>query len=208
MSPVQLRLARLSLVRMTPLFKYHKKTFILVGILVCQISCDTQTPLFINAAYIDLTENLPDECIAQTKDAIILCQSLKFLPTRLRRKEIFRRTDASTLATESCFLLTMLNNEGNLSFSAWFPNQVSVQKQVCEPSFTLKEPKLMKVSFQKCEFVGLLVQLSNVLSFMYFFLNSSYHKLSSFNSLKSHLLNKHLFCISKLCMPNPPWIFG
>ena len=173
MSPVQLRLARLSLVRMTPLFKYHKKTFILVGILVCQISCDTLTPLFINAAYIDLTENLPDECIAQTKvslspckytsckDATILCQSLKFLPTRLRRKEIFRGTDASTLATESCFLLTMLNNEGNLSFSGWFPNQVSVQKQVCEPSFTLKEPKLMKVSltfispFQKCESVGL-----------------------------------------------------
>jgi hypothetical protein len=66
-SLVQLRLARLTLVKMTPLFKYHKKTFILIGVLICQISCDTLIPLFVNATYIVLTENLSDERSAQTK---------------------------------------------------------------------------------------------------------------------------------------------
>jgi hypothetical protein len=52
------------------------------------------------------------------------------------------------------------------------------------------------------------VQLPRVLSFIYLFLNSSCHMPSSFNSLKSHLLNKHLFYMSKLCIPKPPWTFG
>jgi hypothetical protein len=37
---------------------------------------------------------------------------------------MFSGTEASTVATESCFLLTILNNEENLSFNGWFPNQV------------------------------------------------------------------------------------
>jgi hypothetical protein len=80
------------LVKITPLFKYHKNIFILDGILICHKSYDTLTPLLISVTYIDLTENVPDECNAQTntslspykftscKDAIILCQSLRFLP--------------------------------------------------------------------------------------------------------------------------------
>ena len=127
LSPFQLRWARLSLVKMTPLFRYHKNILILVVILICHKSCDTLTPLLINAAYKDLTEKLPDECNVQIKtslssckftscrDATILCQSLRFRPARLRRKEMFSGTDASIFATESCFLLTMLNNAGNLS---------------------------------------------------------------------------------------------
>ena len=129
MSPFQLRRARLSLVRTTPLFRYHKNIFILVGILICHKSCDTLTPLLINAAYIDFIEYLSDECSPQTKaslspykftscnEARILCQSLRFVPTRLRWKEMFSGTEAITVATESCFLLTILNNEGNLSFN-------------------------------------------------------------------------------------------
>jgi hypothetical protein len=91
---------------------------------------------------------------------------------------------------------------------------LSIQKRVWDPSFTLNEPKLMKVSltfispFQKWEYVGLLLQLPIVLSFIYLFFNYSCHMPSSFKSLKSHLLNKHLFWISKLCMPRPSWIFG
>jgi hypothetical protein len=106
----------------------------------------------------DLTEKLPDECKAQTNvslspskftsctEATILSQSLKFLPTKLRRKEMLSGTEASTLATESYFLLIILNNAGNLSFSGWLPNQASIQKRVCDLSFTLNEPKPMKVS--------------------------------------------------------------
>jgi hypothetical protein len=67
-SPFQIRLTRLSLVKITPFFRYHKNIFIFVGTLICQISCDIITPLLINAAaYMDLTEKLPDECNAQTK---------------------------------------------------------------------------------------------------------------------------------------------
>ena len=104
---------------------------------MCHKSCDTLTPLLINAAYMDLTEKLPDECSAQTKaslssckftsckEATILCQSLRFVPTKFRRKEIFSEDELRTCATESCFLLTILNNAGNLSLRGLFPNQVS-----------------------------------------------------------------------------------
>jgi hypothetical protein len=91
---------------------------------------------------------------------------------------------------------------------------VSIQKWVCDLSFTLNEPKDIKLSltfispFKKWESVGLLVQLPRVLSFIYLFLNNSCHKPSSSSNLKSHLLNRHLFYKSKLCMPKPPCVFG
>jgi hypothetical protein len=40
------------------------------------------------------------------------------------------------------------------------------------------------------------------------FLISSCHMPSSLQSLKSHLLKRHLFCISKFCTPKPPLSFG
>jgi hypothetical protein len=98
--------------------------------------------LLINAAYMDFTVKLPDAFKPQTKtslcstklttckEATILCQTLKFAPTKFRRKEIFSGTELSTCATQSCFLLTILNNEGNLSLSGLFPNQVSNQNLV------------------------------------------------------------------------------
>ena len=158
MSPFQFRRARLSLVKITPFYRCHKNIFILVGTLMCHKSCDTLTPLLINATYMDLTEKLPDECSAQTKaslssckftsckEATILCQSLRFAPTKFRRKEIFSADELRTYATESCFLLKILNNAGNLSLRGLFPNQVSTQNRVCDPSFTLNEPKPIKVS--------------------------------------------------------------
>ena len=146
-------------------------------------------PLLINAAYMDFTEKLQDECNVQTKISLssckftckeltILCQSLRFAPTKFRRKEIFSGDELSTCATESCFLLTILNNAGNLSFRGLFPTQVSNQNRVCDPSFTLNEPNPIKMSltfirlFQKCECVGFLTQLPRVLSFIYLFLKS------------------------------------
>ena len=226
MSLFQLRRARLSFVRITPLFKYHKNIFIFVGTLICHISCSTLTPFLINAAYIELTEKLPDKCKDQTKtslssckftsyrEATILCQSCRFLPAKLRRKEMFKGTAARTLATEACFLLSILNNEENLVLSGWLSSQVSIQKRVCEPSLTLNDPNPMKVSltfirpFQKWESVGFLEQLPMVLCFRYLFRKRYCHNPSSFINLKSHLLNKHLFCTSKFCMPRPSCILG
>jgi len=60
LSPCQLRRAKLSLVRITPLFKYHMKILIFIGSFVCQTSSDTLTSLLIKAAYIDLTEKTPE----------------------------------------------------------------------------------------------------------------------------------------------------
>jgi hypothetical protein len=111
-------------------------------------------------------------------------------------------------------LLTILNNEGNLSLSGLSPNQVSYQNLVWDPSFNLKEPSSIKESlmfiklFQKWESVGFLTQLPKVLSLIYLFISNSYHMPSSFNNLYSHLLNKHLFWISKFWIPRPPWSLG
>ena len=125
-----------------PLFKYHMKIFILIGNLICQISCDTRTPLLINAAYMDLTVNEPEACKPQTKtslcssrfnsciEATILSQARWFAPTKFLRKEIFSGFDSNTFATESCCLLTILNNAGNLSFNGLSPSQVSYQNLV------------------------------------------------------------------------------
>jgi hypothetical protein len=103
------------LVKITPLFKYHKNIFILEGILICHKSCDTLTPFLISAAYMDLTEKVPDECNPQTntsfspykfifcKEATIRCQSLRFLPTKLRRKEMFSGTEEVPLPQNPAF---------------------------------------------------------------------------------------------------------
>jgi hypothetical protein len=225
-SPFQLHRARLSFVKITPLFRYHKNIFILVGILICHISYDTLTPLLINAVYINLIEKLPDECKAQIKaslspckftsciEATILSQSLRFLPTKLRRKEMFNGTDASTLATESYFLLTILNNAGNFIFQ-WLVTQPSVHPKTSlwsvfdfEGSKTPESIFNIHLAFPEVRICGFLVRLARVLSFMYLLLNSSCHSSSSFNNLKIHLLNKHLFCNSKFCIPKPLWIFG
>jgi hypothetical protein len=96
-SPFQCRLTRLSLVKITPFFRYPKNIFIFEGTLICHISCDTLTPLLINVAYMELTEKFPDECNAHRKTSLssckftsckevtIMCQFLIFIPTKFRR---------------------------------------------------------------------------------------------------------------------------
>jgi hypothetical protein len=123
-------------VRSTPLFKYHMKTFIFIGSFVCQISCDTLTPLLINAAYIDLTVKTPEAFKPQInssfsyskltccKEATIRCQFVKFTPTGFLRKEIFSTGELITVAIESCFLLTILNNVRNLTLRGLLPSQI------------------------------------------------------------------------------------
>jgi hypothetical protein len=59
--PCQLRLTRLSLVRITPLRRYQAKTFVFNGIFIDQIFVFLKTGVsdWINALYIESTENLP-----------------------------------------------------------------------------------------------------------------------------------------------------
>jgi hypothetical protein len=59
---------------------------------------------------------------------------------------MFSKGELITIAIESCFLLTILNNAGNLSLRGLLPSQVSTQNLVCDPSFTLKCPNFMKES--------------------------------------------------------------
>ena len=48
----------------------------------------------------------------------------------------------------------------------------------------------------------------NVLFLRYLFRNKSCHNPSSLTNLNNHLLNKHLFWISRFCIPRPPRSFG
>jgi len=93
---------------MTPLFKYHIKTFIFIGNFACQISCETRIPLWIRKAYIDLTVNTPFESKDQinlsgcspkfisTTEATILCQHCKLFPTKDLLKDTFNGFDDKT----------------------------------------------------------------------------------------------------------------
>jgi hypothetical protein len=125
------------------------KTFIFIDSFVCQISCDTLTSLLINAAYIDLIVKAPEtfkthkntslSCSKLTccKEATIRSQLVKFAPTKFLLKEIlFSKGELMTVAIVSRFLLTILNNPGNLSLRGLLPSQVSAQKRVCDPSLT------------------------------------------------------------------------
>jgi hypothetical protein len=113
------------------------KTFIFIDSFVCQISCDTLTPLLINAAYIDLNVKAPEAFKPHTNtylscskltccnEATIRSQFVKFAPTKFLLKEIFSKGKLMTVAIVSCFLFTILNNPENLSLRGLLPSQVS-----------------------------------------------------------------------------------
>ena len=62
--------------------------------------------------------------------------------------------------------------------------------------------------FQKWESVGFFLQPLKVLFVKYLLRNNSCHIPSSLHNLTTHLLSKHLFCISKSWTPRPPCVFG
>ena len=57
--PFQFLLARLSFVKITPLFRNHTKILFFRGIFICHISCVTFKPLLTRNLYIKLTEKDP-----------------------------------------------------------------------------------------------------------------------------------------------------
>ena len=64
--PFQFLLARLSFVKITPLFRNHMKILFFRGIFICHISCVTFKPLLTRNLYIEFTEKDPFLCKPQT----------------------------------------------------------------------------------------------------------------------------------------------
>jgi hypothetical protein len=92
--------------------------------------------------------------------------------------------------------------------------QESSQNLILDPSPRMKEPLAKKFSlafmrpFQKGESIGLLVTWDKVLECKYLLWMICCQTTFSLISLKSHLLNKHLFFNSRTSIPKPPWSFG
>jgi hypothetical protein len=120
-SPFQFRLVRLSFIKTTSLYMYHIKILIFKRIFSLHIILFLITiPLFINAIYIEWTENLPCRCKFQwNKSALLfkrtskilvtwLCESTRLFPVNFLRNETFSGTLLRTLAIESLFLLMIL----------------------------------------------------------------------------------------------------
>ena len=112
------------------------------------------------------------------------------------------------------FFRTILKREGYCCLSVWLHIHLSSQKCIWLPSFNWNDPKVSKESFtfmrpaQNWESPGFFWTWAIVSFFKYFFLNKLCQIPSSLMSLNNHLLNKHLFCISRFLMPNPPISLG
>jgi len=102
-SPLQFFRARLSFVRVTPLYKYHKNTLILSGTLMFQICFVNGNACLVKMAlYMELTEKIPFWWRAHTKksrlslrfDFIALrttwCQWRRLTPVCVLRKETLK----------------------------------------------------------------------------------------------------------------------
>jgi hypothetical protein len=116
--PFQFRFARLSLVRVTPFFIYHKKILILNGTLIFQMGhLRGITPLLISAIYIDLVEKIPLLCKFQMKTSFASVSLVartfstnpyhdcRLCPLNACRNDMFNGIVLSTSATVTCFFL-------------------------------------------------------------------------------------------------------
>ena len=72
--PIQFRLAKLSFVSNTPLFKYYIKILIFKGIFARQISCVTFIPLLTRFLYIEFTVKQSLACRDQVKVSLPSCK--------------------------------------------------------------------------------------------------------------------------------------
>ena len=114
--PFQFLLIKLSLVRITPLFRYHINIFILRGIFNfhrCLLNCTL--PLLISALYIEPTLNVPDWVKFQWKTLALLfkwtwlmratkpCHKVSEWPLKVFVKDTLRGTLSNTDATSHAF---------------------------------------------------------------------------------------------------------
>jgi hypothetical protein len=129
LSPCHCRLAKLSFVKITPLYKYHKKTLILRGSLSFHIKVLYGiASAHNNALYMDLTENNPFWCSPHTKRPLWFinctsttivttsCHACKLTPTRDLLKATFNGVVDITILTEAPFRLTILYRAGKSDF--------------------------------------------------------------------------------------------
>ena len=210
---------------MTPCFRYQRKTFILSGSFTFQAQHQAGNPVpLIRSLYIEPTVNVLlkhqekaslwlSSCTHATSPTS-LCHRSKLLPDKVLLKEIPIGFVLSTLATVTCLFLTMLYRDGNCFIKGLFPIHKSYQNLTWLPSCTTNR-SLSRKSFltsisplQNCKSPCLFSTWDKVLFLRYFFLSKFYHRPSSFKSLNNHLLNKHLFCVSKFIISNPPTLFG
>ena len=123
------RLAKLSFVKTTSSYKYHKNTLILRGSFSFHINVLYSIALTPNKAmYMDLTENNPFYCSPHTKRflwfikctsatiATTSCHACKLTPTRDLLKATFNDIIDNTILTDASFLLTILYNVGKRYF--------------------------------------------------------------------------------------------
>jgi hypothetical protein len=170
--PCQMRRARLSLVKMTPLLRNQRNIFTLRGILSFHnFLLSTGTSLWPIASYKDLTEKLlfwckfhrnlsgspaewpPDECVTHS----MLPGVAQKGPYR-KKYQVFFCPNTCLIMTNLC--LTILYKLGYCTISGVAPSQVSSQNRTWEPSLTEKVPNWKKNSLafitplQKCESLG------------------------------------------------------
>jgi hypothetical protein len=151
--PCQLRFTRVSLVRITPLRRYQAKTFVFNGIFIDQIFVFLKTGVsdWINALYIESTENLPlsfrfyrttsDPCNNWTRSSrwSKVFQATSLGPMRSRLKAISNGEFCITVAKVSDLWRTILYKAGYCSRRVVFPNHLSSQNLIWDPSLIEKD---------------------------------------------------------------------
>ena len=123
--PCQFLLTKLSLVRVTPLQRYHIKILILRGILRFQsVLCVVILLLFNMALYMDCTVKTPLLVSFHLKMSLLLfsricamrltrlCQRFRLCPLSDLRKETLSGILSNTKAIEACFFLVILYKVG------------------------------------------------------------------------------------------------
>jgi hypothetical protein len=143
--PVQFLWTRLSLIRITPLFKYHKNVLILRGNLSFQMSLLCQILPMVMSLYIVRTLKIPFSLSPHLNtSSLSFSLTWAILDTRLYQewrlslvkhllKDMFRRTDVNIKATISCLCLPILYRCGYCCFSELLPVYISFQNLIFAP---------------------------------------------------------------------------
>jgi hypothetical protein len=143
--PFQFRFARLSLVKITPLRRYHSNT------LICNGSFNFQSLLllilslgksgWISALYMDATQNLPFSCRFQQNYGYFPNVGVRHSKIQVYKSllnDTFRGKVSNTLAMISPLWRTMLYNAGYCSRREVAPSHLSSQNLISDPSLMEK----------------------------------------------------------------------
>jgi hypothetical protein len=147
LSPCHCLLAKLSFVKITPLYKYHKETLILRGSLSFYIKVLYGIASANNKAlYMDFTEKNPFWCSPHTNRSLWFvnctsvtiattsCHACKLTPTKNLRKATFNGVIDNTVLAYAPFLLTILYKAGKIDFKGRGVIHASSQNRTWESS--------------------------------------------------------------------------